>query len=204
MLSWEWEWKAGILNFGSTMVFPLRVLTVKVEAKCSSGVGLCGDRMVRPRRSGGPRSGERLDPVGEELRSWKDGTLSSMEAMIELRSAVRVRVLERGLSGHRKEVPTSFEDSANLKLELSNAVVVSGMLLKPWLRLRWVLEAEEEEEASWSLYLKTSWCLCFSWLCCVFHLGLSGVLSLLSVSCGSVNLTVCLGLAEEEEEDPVE
>lgn len=162
MLSWEWEWKAGILSFGRTMVLPLRVLTVKVEEKWSSGVGLCGERMVRPRRSGGPSSGERPDPVGEELRSWKDGTLSSMEAMMELRSAVRVRVLDLGLSGHLKDVPTSLEDSVNLKLVLSKAVVVSGMLLKPWERLRWVLEEEVEEEASCSLYLKVSWYLCFS------------------------------------------
>ena len=117
---------------------------------------------------------------------------------MELRSGVLVRVLVRGLSGQRKDVPTSFEDSLILKLELSVVAEASGMLVMPWPTLQWMLE----EEASCSLYLKVSWYLNFSWFCCSFHLGLSGVR--LSVSCGSENLTVCLGLAEEQEEEPEE
>lgn len=112
------------------MVLPFLVLTVKVEEKWSSGVGLWGERMVRPRLSGGPNSGVRPLPLPLPTqpaeagtgRSWKEGTLSSMEAMIEFRSGVRVIirvVLERGLSGHRKEVPTNLpeddvDDSAYL------------------------------------------------------------------------------------------
>lgn len=63
MLSWECEWKAGILSLGRTMVFPFRVLTVKVEEKWSSGVGLWGERIVRPRLSGGPIRGVRPPPL---------------------------------------------------------------------------------------------------------------------------------------------
>ena len=73
-------------SLGRTMVLPLRVLTVKVDVKCSSGHGLCGLRMVRPLEDGVVPPGLR-PPM-----SWKEGTFSSIEAISEFLSGVRVRV----------------------------------------------------------------------------------------------------------------
>lgn len=84
-----------------------------------------------------------------------------MEAIMELRSGVRVivRDFDRGLSGQRKEVPTSFEDSEYLKFELSATlkVDVSGMLPIPWVMFLCV-----DVDPSWILNLKLSWYLNFS------------------------------------------